>query len=348
MTDIGYLFTQLGFLIRGYLMRLGLTQGIWHEFKTAEQQSAAANAWFSPQSVRLALCAIAQEMLQPSKFMAWLAKYSLKNVKESKKIGIIMAGNLPLAGFHDFLCVLCSGHTAVVKLSSKDQFLLPMLVRLMTKINYRVGEYAFFVPAIDAAMVSAVIATGSDSSAICFEQKYGCLPHIFRRSRTSAAVLTGSENAEDLHGLAHDILDYCGLGCRSVSKLFVPMDYDFSHLQSALADFKHDNRYFTDAYRYAKALCIASQAQFVDCACCILQCGNAGSPLSAQVFYEYYYDEDDLRQKLIVQPPLQCLVGARPIVNYESVHAAFGAAQRPQLTDYADGIDTMKWLASIF
>jgi hypothetical protein len=346
-TELEYIFTHLGFLIRGYLMRLGLTQGLWQEFRSAAEQSIANNLWFTQQSIQQALAAIAEDMLAPQKLSAWLARYPC-NVKKCKNVGIVMAGNLPLVGFHDMLCVLCNGHTAVIKLSHKDPFLLPMLAQQMVKINYRIANKIIFADNIGTqidAQIDAVIATGSDNTAVAMEKKYGHIPHIFRRSKHSVGVLCGSENVEQLRGLAHDMLDYFGLGCRSVSKVFVHRDYDFSALQEILSAFTIDNQNFINAYRYVRALNIAQGKTIIDCGCCVLQENDGHFPTAAQVFFEYYIDENDLQKKLSNQQNrLQCLVSERPIDNFERLHTPFGTTQRPQLCDYADGTDVMEWL----
>jgi hypothetical protein len=342
--DIKYVFVQLGYLIRGYLLRLGLTQGIWQEFKDAAAQSTANNAWYTEHSIRQALDAIAYEMLAPDKFKAWLAGYHIEN-KTSRNVGIIMAGNLPLVGFHDLLCVVCSGHTAVVKLSHKDPFLLPMLKRQMVKMDYHFENKIIFTDSICAEDVDAVIAAGSDTAVAVFEEQYGHLPHILRHSKTSAAVLHGNETTQQLQGLAHDILDYFGLGCRSVAKLFVPQDYNFDELQHILSEFRFDNQNFADAYRYARAVCITKGESMIDCGCCLLQGKEAIYPPVAQAFFEYYHDESDLLCKLQRhQNRLQCLCSIQPISGFERFYTPFGTTQRPQLSDYADGVDVMKWL----
>jgi hypothetical protein len=347
--EFEYIFAHLGFLIRGYLMRLGLTQGLWQEFKTAVAQSIANNSWFTERHIKQAMDAISNDMLAPRKLTAWLAQYHFNN-KYPRNIGIIMAGNLPLVGFYDLLCVLCSGYTAVVKLSHKDPFLLPMLKRQMVKINYRIADRIIFTDHLDAANIDAVIATGSDNTEAVFTEKYGHLPHIFRHSRTSVGILCGNETAEQMQGLAHDMLDYFGLGCRSVTKLFVPKDYDFVALQQVLSEYSVDNQNFMDAYRYARAVSIAKGDVIIDCGCCILQESKDLNPLVAQMFFEYYLDENDLSKKIPQhQNRLQCLVGGQSIESGNTSIATtnFGTTQCPQLTDYADGVDVMKWLYDV-
>ena len=346
--DIEHIFVHLGFLIRGCLMRLGLTQGIWREFNDAVAQSAAHNAWFSAPHIWQAMDAIAAEMLAPRKLQAWLAHYP-PPCGSPQNIGIIMAGNLPLAGFHDLLCVLFGGSRAVVKLSHKDPFLLPMLKRQMVKIDYRMDSRITFVDRLLPADAAAVIAAGSDNAAAIFEEQYGHLPHIFRKGKTSAAVLSGGETAQELQGLADDMLLYFGLGCRSIAKIFVPQGCDFEALRQILSAFRADSPNFADACRYARALCIARGEPMIDCRCCILQENEALNPPVAQVFFEYYHSESDLQDKLRrCMPRLQCISSRQPICGFEGLYAGLGRAQRPQLADYADGIDVMQWLADCF
>ncbi|GHT66501.1 acyl-CoA reductase [Bacteroidia bacterium] len=337
-------------MIQGYLLRLGLTQGLKQELGDAIAQSTAHNAWFTEQHIKQALGAIATEMLTPRKLKTWLASYSsyLLCEKESKKIGIVMAGNLPLVGFHDLLCVLGSGHIAVVKLSSKDPYLLPMLKCQLTKIDYTMEHQIIFVEQMDASAVDAVIATGSDNTVTVFETQFEHLPHIFRKSKSSLAVLAGNETTEQLQGLAHDMLDYFGMGCRNVSKLFVPRNYDFTALQQVFAGFSFSNANFAGAYRYAKALCLARQEPMLDFDYFLLQANEAWNPLTAQAFFEMYDDAADLQHKLQRhRSGLQCLVSAAPIADFEHFYVDFGNTQRPQLNDYADGVDTMKFIGQL-
>ncbi|GHT16193.1 acyl-CoA reductase [Bacteroidia bacterium] len=342
-----YAFSQLGFLIRGYLVGLGLTQGLKREFGEAIAQSVAGNEWFTDKNCRQAMGAIAAEMLHPSALEAWLAAY-LVPAKIAKSVGIVMAGNLPLVGFHDFVCVLCSGHKAVVKLSSKDAYLLPMLYQQLVKIDYTLRDKVVFVDAIESSLVDAVIATGSDDSSSFFETHYNHLPHIFRQSKSSVAVLTGGENSEQLQGLANDVLSYFGMGCRSVNKLLVPKNYDFAGLKEIFVAHYQTNKNFEDCYRYAKALMTAHKEEFIDFDGIVLKKSEDAYPLPAQVFFDEYENEADLNNQLQqCSTDLQCLVSANYVKNFERFFVEFGKAQRPQLSDYADYVDTMQFLCNL-
>ncbi|MEY4927798.1 MAG: hypothetical protein RI894_2234, partial [Bacteroidota bacterium] len=208
------------------------------QLQAVMQRSFFNNQWFTIENQHLALQAIAAEMLDAAKIDAWLAAYSIpQNTENSaKKVGIIMAGNLPLVGFHDFLCVLAAGHIARVKLSEKDPYLLPFLAKKLIEFDASFADKIAFVEQLRD--IDALIATGSNNTSRYFEHYFAKYPHIIRKSRASVAVLDGTETEEELHQLGIDVFRYFGLGCRNVSKIFVPRHYDFTLLLEKLHDFK--------------------------------------------------------------------------------------------------------------
>jgi hypothetical protein len=286
-------------------------------------------------------------MLSPNRLQEWLSRYAISENKQQKSIGVIMAGNIPLVGFHDLLCVLMAGHRAAVKMSSKDGALLPMLVKYLVQIDRRFAERVELVEQLEN--VDAVIATGSDNSARYFEFQHGQLPHIFRKNRTSVAVLSGSESEEDLQGLAHDALDYFGLGCRSVGKIFVPKGFDTSLLQnvfSTLAKIRKHTPY-NDCVRYATALHQMRRDTFFDFGSCLAAySAELHSPVG-EIFLQEYSSTEELRDTLLLyRDNLQCIATSMLLSGLEGSCVPFGKAQCPQLWDYADGIDTMNFLLS--
>ena len=308
--------------------------------QNALEQTHAHNAWFTPKNTLTALGAWGA-LLQPQPLEVWLSKYALTNDRDST-VGIVMAGNLPLVGFHDLLCVLISGHKALVKLSSKDQFLIPELVNMMTKyLPQWSGKVRYCNDQLKG--YDKVIATGSNNSGRYFEYYFRDKPHIVRKNRSSLAVLTGKESEKELKGLAKDITLYFGLGCRSVSKILVPKDYDFDILFGALykhKDIIHHNGYANN-YDYNKAIFLMNQEPLLDNGFLILKEDNRISSPIACLYYRYYDDRLEVEQTIAAnREDIQCVVSS----SDENSHVLFGEAQYPQLHDYADNIDTMDLL----
>jgi hypothetical protein len=327
---------------------LGLTRGIKDDFFEAIRQSEAHNPWFTEANIRQALSAIATQMLRPDELRSWLAQYPILQEFSTKSVGIIMAGNLPLVSFHDLLCALASGRCAVVKLSSKDKFLLPMLAKYICQIDYRFeGRIRFANTLCD---VDVVIATGSNNSARYFHSEYGHLPHLFRQSRTSIGVVSGSELDDELQLLAHDALDYFGMGCRSVGKIFVPQGFDISRLQQIFAthaDLRNHIAY-NNCCRYAQAMHAMRSRDFIDFGSCIASfCNDLHSPIG-ELFLQTYTSLDELHSYLTQhQSELQCVSTATPIASFEHLCVPLGHSQIPRLTDYADGVDVMEFLGGL-
>ncbi|MCS7019014.1 MAG: acyl-CoA reductase [Cytophagales bacterium] len=306
--------------------------------------AATRNSWFMPIHVKKAIAGIVH-LLAPEALRKWLSAYQLP-VAQPKTVGVIMAGNIPLAGFHDFLCVLLSGHRLAAKMSSQDNFLLPQIANMLFSIAPQLREQVQWVEQIKG--VDAVIATGSDNSARYFQYYFGKYPHIIRQNRVSAAVLDGSETEEDLAGLAHDTLLYFGLGCRSVAKLLVPQGYDFKPFlyQTERLAALVDSHKYRNNYDYQKAIFLVNRVDHLDSGVLLLTENEAWvSPMSV-VYYQYYTDKQQVKQLLAAQASkLQCVVAKDAHIFTRTV--AFGQAQMPSVTDYADGIDTMSFLLNV-
>jgi hypothetical protein len=343
-----FAFSQLGFLIEGFLQRLGLTRGLKDDFFSAIRQSVERNAWFTERSIRQALEAVAADMLSPAHVEAWLARYDVPAQASSKSVGIIMAGNIPLVGFHDLLCALAAGCRAAVKLSSKDAFLLPALAKFLQQIDHRFAQRVAFVD--ELCGVDAVIATGSNSAARYFEFRHGALPHIFRRSRTGVAVISGAESDEELRLLAHDALDYFGLGCRSVGKVFIPEGCNALRLHAAFLSLAHLREHppYGDCCRYAQALLRMHRRDFFDLGGCLATFSDALVSPVGVTFLQRYRSAEELQSFLLPhEDELQCIATATPIPGLEPRCVPFGKTQRPRLTDYADGVDTLRFLLAL-
>lgn len=309
-------------------------------FEKAMMQAEQANAWFTPESVKTALSGISK-MLEPSVLEKWLSNYPEKKQAAPGKVGIIMAGNIPLAGFHDFLCVLLSGNTAVVKQSSSDRFLLPFIAEIL--FHYGPDLRSQLVIADQLKNIDAIIATGSNNTSRYFEYYFGKLPHIFRKNRNSAAVITGAENEYDLLLLGRDIFTYFGMGCRNVSKLYIPENYSFNEMFQSFIPYgdliKH-TRYMNN-HDYHQALYLLNNENFLTNNFLIIrQDPSLSSPVGV-LHYEIYTSEKELEQKLdLEKDQLQCVVRKNSPVS-------FGQAQFPEVWDYADGVDTMKFLTEL-
>lgn len=315
-------------------------------WEQAKEKAAYENGWFTPEFTASATSSIARSFLQKEKLEQWVSAYPAISQVRRKNVGIVMAGNIPLVGFHDWLAVFISGHRAVIKPSSKDQVLIKHLV---SKINEWTEETASAggdeAPAtVFADMLKgrdAYIATGSNNSSRYFEYYFGKYPHIIRRNKTSVGVLTGNETSAELEKLADDVYLYFGLGCRNVTKIFVPEGYDFIPLLEAFKKYNYlsDHHKYKNNYDYNLALHILNNKFYMTNGSILLvEEPSVFSPIS-QLNYSYYSDRKELENTLGKNEDLQCITGAGYI--------PFGQAQNPGLTDYADGEDTMAFLSNL-
>lgn len=308
------------------------------------EQAYLANNWFTPANVRYALESIALMLGDPVAFLDWFASY--EKARASAKIGVVMAGNIPLVGFHDLLCVLISGHRLLVKPSKDDTALVKLVVRKICELEPAFVDYVQFVDRINEA--DAYIATGSDNTARYFEYYFSSKPHIIRKNRVSVAVLTGRETGQELDGLCADIFRYFGLGCRNVSKLFVPEGYDFTGLYEraeAYRDYAANHHKYFNNYEYNKSILLVNGDRHFDNGFLLIG-ENDGfvSPLS-MVYYKEYDEPGKLKEML--EPhrgKIQCIAGNNSL---DEQMVPFGETQRPGLSDYADGADVMKFLSRL-
>lgn len=307
------------------------------EWQEVKQRASLVNPWFTHEFIDLASKNIADHFLNRQKLGDWISSYELPVYP--KKIGIVMAGNLPLVGFHDLLCVFISGHKAIIKASSKDEVLIKHLVQRLKDWNSQIDEQIFFEEMLKGC--DAYIATGSNNSARYFEYYFSKWPHIIRRNRTSVAVLDGNETTGELEKLADDVHLYFGKGCRNVTKIFVPKDYDFVPLLSAFNKYNYfkDHHKYKNNYDYYLTLQILNRKFYMANESIILaEEASIFSPIS-QLNYEFYTDKMKVAGELRSSDDLQCAVGHDYI--------PFGQAQLPSLTDYADGINTLKFLTEL-
>ncbi len=317
------------------------------QWEAVIQKAYIYNKWFTPENIRLALDALSERFLTEETLTSWLAPYSLPDHPAKEQcIGIVMAGNIPLVGFHDLLCVFMSGHKAMFKLSEKDNVLLPFLLELLKEINPRTEEYLQVVEKL--SRFDAVIATGSDNSSRYFEAYFGKYPHIIRKNRNAIAVLNGQESDTDLLALGKDVFQYFGLGCRSVSKLYVPLGYGFETLLTAMHEYReivlHDK--YKNNFDYNYTLLILNQVPHLANGCILLTEDKAIPSRIASLHYEYYHDPVELPSELqIHKSDIQCIVSQSAWNDLPVV--PFGKAQQPGLMDYADGVDTLAFLLGL-
>lgn len=304
------------------------------------------NQWFTFEHCRLAIHGIITHFLQKDKLEYWLQSYEWdKNTEVKKTVGLVMAGNIPLVGFHDALCVFVSGHKAQIKLSSKDKTLFKHLLLTMLAIDREVNDYFEITERLKG--FDAVIATGSNNSARYFDHYFGKYPNIIRKNRQSIAILSGNETPEDIALLSDDIFQHFGLGCRNVSKLMVPVGYDFTyffdHLQYS-NDIKNHNKYGNN-FDYVRSLLLLNNTPHLSDDVLMVTENKALASPTSLLHYEYYESEDDLANKLIdMRNDIQCVVG-NPKIQGNCV--PFGKAQQPELWDYADGVDTLAFLLGL-
>lgn len=297
------------------------------------------NPWFTIPNQVKALSALS-EMMSLEKITKWLKRYSFP-VSNPRNVGIILAGNIPAVGFHDILCLLISGHKAIIKCSSNDNILMQWLAKQLASCLDASGRIVF---SDRLKGVDAVIATGTDHSAMHFDYYFSKIPRIIRRNRNAVAILQGNESHEDLAGLCSDIFSYFGLGCRNVSKIYVPSGYSFDLLFQAFRsyDFLMEHNKYMNNYDYHRAVYLLNKEPFLTNNFVILkEAEQISSPVSV-LHYQFYENEASLRQHLEeVKEKIQCIVSSFP------GDVPFGKSQQPEPWDYADGVDTLQFLAEL-
>ncbi len=323
-----------------------ITRGTTRNLLEEATNALKENPWFTQESVCLSISSISQ-MLKRDNLEKWLSAYpriSKISGKGKKIIGVVMAGNLPLVGFHDFLCVLISGHSFTGKLSSKDSKLPVAVAEMLLEIEPRFKDKISFSIELPPRC-HAVIATGSDNSARYFEHAYGNKPNLFRKNRTSVAILTGQETSQELELLANDIFRYFGLGCRNVSKLYVPKGYDLNSLKGHWERYSNltSHQGYNNNIIYNKALMNVGRVPFIDFEFCTLKYGfDLMSAISVINVEEFDTIDQCMKGVLAQQEKLQCIVANIRSDDFRVIR--FGESQRPQLWDYADGVDTIRFL----
>ena len=310
------------------------------DFVNLIQLSQSHNGWYTPENVYFSIQSWAKALTEDN-FNQWLSTYNLE-VNQPKNVGLILAGNIPLVGFHDFLSVLISGNNVLVKTSSNDQFLLPFLAKYIIAIEPQFENKITFVEG-KLENFDAVIATGSNNTARYFDYYFKDKPSIIRKNRNSIAVLNGQESTAQLSALGEDVFRYFGLGCRNVSKLFVPKGYSFTAFFEAIFEYQDVIHYekYANNYDYNKAVFLMSNFKLLDNGFLTLkEDASHASPISS-IFYEFYENLEDLQIRLQSESDqIQCIVSNNLIEN----SVGFGQTQKPNLWDYADNVDTIAFL----
>jgi len=313
------------------------------KLKEQISQEQNHNAWFVPFFVRKSIAVIAQ-MLEKEQLTQWILPYqnSIENVKNSLRIGVIMAGNIPLVGFHDFLSVLMTGHTFVGKLSSQDAHLLPIIAEILCEIEPRFKDKIEFCPD-KLGKIDRLIATGSNNAANYFGYYFQKYPSIIRKHCNSIAILDGNEAEADLKKLADDVFLYFGLGCRSVSKIYIPRNYNFERLFTAFNSYENivnqHNKYLNNL-EYQKTVHLINTVPFLDAGVIICKEDKALASPIAVLHYQYYDDLDSVVKEIsLLVGDLQCVAS-----NTVSSFVNLGQTQFPKLEDYANGMNTLEFL----
>ena len=308
------------------------------EWQQVKHTASIHNGWFTPSFIDLSINNIIERYLDENDLNAWIKDYSIIDPSSPKNIGIVMAGNIPMVGFHDFLSVFISGHYQTIKLSEKDNQLLKHLVLKMYEWDSKMKEYAQFASLLKGC--DAYIATGSNNSARYFEQYFAKYPSIIRKNRTSIAILDGTETNEYLEKLSDDIHLFFGLGCRNVTKIYVPEEYNFLPLLQSFHQYKYfaDHHKYKNNYDYNLSIQLMNNRYYMTNESTLLvENDSLFSPIS-QLNYSFYNNKESLIENLKIQEDVQCIVG---------LDIPFGMAQKPGLKDYADGIDTLDFLSKL-
>lgn len=306
---------------------------------SVKQKAFEQNKWFTEEFINLSLQNISSQFLNRSKIEDWVNYYHIDDNINSKNVGIVMAGNIPLVGFHDFLCVFISGHKQNIKLSQKDYVLMAHIIDKLIEWNPDVADVVQVSDLLKNC--DAYIATGSNNSSRYFKYYFGKYPSIIRGNKTSVAILSGTETIEDLSLLADDVYTFFGLGCRNVTKLYVPLYYDFIPLLNVFKKYNYfqDHTKYKNNYDYNLALLIMNHKIYMtNESIILLEEDNIFTPVS-QLHYNFYSDKNVIIDDLKKNENVQCIVSDELI--------PFGKAQQPGLFDYADGTDVMEFLLAL-
>jgi hypothetical protein len=329
-------FSELGNILRNILD--GKESRYGKRFQAIIENHYKTNPWFTPDNIRMAIKSIAYKLTYDN-LKIWTDRYPAISIEHKPlRVGVIMAGNIPLVGFHDFLTVLISGNNLLAKTSSKDSELISAIADILFSIHEEFRNRIEFANG-QLKDFDLVIATGSDNSSRYFEYYFGRYPHIIRKNRNSVAIIEGDESDTDFRNLGTDIFSYFGLGCRNVSKIYLPAGFDLHRMIKNWNEFSgivNHNRYANN-YEYNMAVYMVNREKFVDTGFLLLRENRTLSSPVAVLHYQYYASLKDVSFDIESQPEkIQCIVSKKEI--------PFGIAQYPELWDFADNIDTLDFL----
>jgi|WetSurMetagenome_2_1015567.scaffolds.fasta_scaffold52142_3 hypothetical protein len=329
-------FTELGYILQKTLSGEVGIRG--QELNRLIDRQYLLNPWFTAENVRMAVGAIARKLTEEN-LRVWTGRYpALMEKHEPYTTAVIMAGNIPLVGFHDFLSVLISGNKIVAKTSSKDSELISFIADILCSVNSEFKEMITFTEG-NLSGFDAVIATGSDNSSRYFEYYFGKYPHIIRRNRNSVAVITGNEKESDYRELGKDVFSYFGLGCRNVSKLYLPAGFRVEKILDSWQEYSGiiNHSKYANNYEYNMAVWLVNRDKFLDTGYTLLREERSLASPVATLYYEYYFSPEGLSDELNrLKDKIQCIAGK----DYNM----FGSLQSPELWDYSDNIDTLDFL----
>jgi hypothetical protein len=339
-TQIIDALSSLGKTIAGFLDGTNSNPAI----EKAIHYSCLDNSWFTKENIRTSLDALASKMLCAEKLNDWISRYEL-DAHSPQRTGLIMAGNIPLVNFHDLLSILLSGNTAVIKPSSKDRYMIKTLCGILSDKFPELSERIVFTDD-KPANINAVIATGSNNSARYFRAEYSNIPLLSRKNRYSLAVLDGNETHSDLEALSDDIFSYFGLGCRNVSNILIPENYEWEIFFNSTKKYSHilNHQGYKDCFRYQRALSELSDEKYLTNGFVIIRENNPTFSSIATINCATYRNIEQVKTFLSEQnDKIQCTVSSAAYIRNT---VPFGHSQKPELTDYADGVDTMRFLIS--
>lgn len=313
-------------------------------FNTLLERASNHNAWFTEEEVKRAVASLAF-MLNNNDLEKWFESISI--TENPKKVGLILAGNIPMIGFHDVISVLATGNIALIKLSSADDKLLPALLNELLKIEPALEQQIQYTERLKD--FDAIIATGSNNSSRYFDFYFGKVPNIIRKNRNSLAVLTGKETPGSIAQLGHDLFDYFGLGCRNVSKVFIPEGYGIKNFFEPIESFQPIINHFkyNNNYDYNKSIYLVNQVKHYDNGFLLMKEDTGMSSPLAVLYFEQYQDLNQVAETLNAQlDQIQCVVSEAPLKLNTQV-LPFGQSQYPRLWDYADNVNTVEFLKSL-
>lgn len=313
------------------------------EYQNCKRIAQQKNPWFTQENIENAIQNICSQFLQFNTLSNWAKNYSIDNHHE-KTLALVLAGNIPAVGFHDIVCSFIANYTTQIKLSSKDDVLIPFLLKKLNELDPRTISYFTTVERLEN--FDYVIATGSNNTSLYFEQYFSKYPHIIRKNRHSVGIIDCDFTDQDIIDLGHDIYDYYGLGCRNVSKLFIHQDVDMNKLMELLHDkYKYvlqHNKYMNN-YDYNYAIYLLNEDNFLMNGGIILKEDKSLHSRIATVHFEYFSESSEVVTNIAKHSEhIQCIVSSKEWQEFDTVKP--GKGQSPTLWDYADGIDVMKFL----